>query len=95
MDGAPFVKARVLGSGCGKLIASPLRTTGQPLRRAMLTWCFQPEIMVRSYRGTAPRIAASAYIDPSAQVIGDVNSIRRTPVRYVRYRQHNKVEEQS
>ncbi len=28
--------------------------------------------MIRTYRGTAPQIAASAYIDPSAQVIGDV-----------------------
>lgn len=29
--------------------------------------------MIRAYRGIVPRIAASAYIDPSAQVIGDVN----------------------
>lgn len=28
--------------------------------------------MVRPYRGVAPRIAQSAYIDPSAQIIGDV-----------------------
>jgi carbonic anhydrase/acetyltransferase-like protein (isoleucine patch superfamily) len=28
--------------------------------------------MIRSFRGIHPRIAASAYIDPSAQVIGDV-----------------------
>jgi carbonic anhydrase/acetyltransferase-like protein (isoleucine patch superfamily) len=28
--------------------------------------------MVRSYRGVAPRVAPSAYIDDSAQVIGDV-----------------------
>ena len=28
--------------------------------------------MIRSYRGVVPRIAPSAYIDPSAQVIGDV-----------------------
>jgi carbonic anhydrase/acetyltransferase-like protein (isoleucine patch superfamily) len=28
--------------------------------------------MIRSFRGTAPRIAASAYIDPGAHVIGDV-----------------------
>jgi gamma-carbonic anhydrase len=28
--------------------------------------------MIRSYRGVVPRIAASAYVDPSAQVIGDV-----------------------
>ncbi|MGH9668093.1 MAG: gamma carbonic anhydrase family protein [Bryobacteraceae bacterium] len=28
--------------------------------------------MIRSYRGVKPKIAASAYIDPSAQVIGDV-----------------------
>jgi carbonic anhydrase/acetyltransferase-like protein (isoleucine patch superfamily) len=28
--------------------------------------------MIRPYRGTTPKIAESAYIDPSAQVIGDV-----------------------
>ena len=28
--------------------------------------------MIRSFRGIAPRIAASAYIDPSAQIIGEV-----------------------
>ncbi|MBZ5607843.1 MAG: gamma carbonic anhydrase family protein [Acidobacteriia bacterium] len=28
--------------------------------------------MIRAYRGIVPQIAASAYIDPSAQVIGDV-----------------------
>lgn len=28
--------------------------------------------MIRSYRGVAPRIAPSVYIDPSAQIIGDV-----------------------
>jgi|SRR5687767_2398592 len=28
--------------------------------------------MIRAYRGVVPRIAASCYIDPSAQVIGDV-----------------------
>jgi carbonic anhydrase/acetyltransferase-like protein (isoleucine patch superfamily) len=28
--------------------------------------------MIRSYRGVLPKVAASAYIDPSAQVIGDV-----------------------
>ena len=28
--------------------------------------------MIRAYRGVVPRIAASAYVDPSAQVIGDV-----------------------
>ncbi len=28
--------------------------------------------MIRAYRGKVPQVAASAYIDPSAQVIGDV-----------------------
>ncbi len=28
--------------------------------------------MIRPYRGVLPRIAVSAYVDPSAQVIGDV-----------------------
>jgi carbonic anhydrase/acetyltransferase-like protein (isoleucine patch superfamily) len=33
---------------------------------------YPPTIMIRSFRGIAPRIAASAYIDPGAHVIGDV-----------------------
>ena len=28
--------------------------------------------MIRSYRGRLPQIAASAYVDPAAVVIGDV-----------------------
>ncbi len=28
--------------------------------------------MIRPYRGVAPNVAASAYVDPSAQIIGDV-----------------------
>ncbi|MGH9674099.1 MAG: gamma carbonic anhydrase family protein, partial [Bryobacteraceae bacterium] len=28
--------------------------------------------MIRAYRGVAPKVATSAYIDPSAQVTGDV-----------------------
>ena len=36
--------------------------------------------MIRSYRGIRPRIAASTYIDPSAQVIGDVEIGERSSV---------------
>jgi carbonic anhydrase/acetyltransferase-like protein (isoleucine patch superfamily) len=36
--------------------------------------------MIRSYRGVTPRIADSAYIDPSAQIIGDVVIGERTSV---------------
>lgn len=36
--------------------------------------------MLRSYRGVLPRIAASAYIDPSAQVIGDVTVGERSSI---------------
>ena len=36
----------------------------------MLDWVFVT--MIRAWRGTTPKIAASAYIDPSAQLIGDV-----------------------
>jgi carbonic anhydrase/acetyltransferase-like protein (isoleucine patch superfamily) len=50
--------------------------------------------LLRSYRGTIPRVAASAYIDASAQVIGDVeigerssvwmNAVVRGDVHYIR-----------
>lgn len=36
--------------------------------------------MLRSYRGVSPRIAASAYIDPSAQVIGNVTVGERSSI---------------
>src|SRR3984885_12672741 len=36
--------------------------------------------MIRPYRGALPKIAASAYIDPSAQVIGDVTVGERSSV---------------
>jgi carbonic anhydrase/acetyltransferase-like protein (isoleucine patch superfamily) len=50
--------------------------------------------MIRAYRGVVPKIAASAYIDPSAQVIGDVeigeassvwmNAVIRGDVHWIR-----------
>ncbi|MBI3470078.1 MAG: gamma carbonic anhydrase family protein [Candidatus Solibacter usitatus] len=50
--------------------------------------------MIRSYRGISPRIAESSYIDPSAQIIGDVvigerssvwpNSTIRGDVHFIR-----------
>ena len=36
--------------------------------------------MIRSYKGLAPRIPASCYVDPSAQVIGDVTLGERSSV---------------
>ena len=36
--------------------------------------------MLRSYRGLSPRIAGSAYIDPSAQLIGDITVGERSSI---------------
>ena len=36
--------------------------------------------MIRSFKGIAPRVAASAYVDPSAQVIGDVTIGERSSI---------------
>jgi len=36
--------------------------------------------MIRAYRGVYPKVAASSYIDPSAQVIGDVEIGERSSV---------------
>ena len=36
--------------------------------------------MIRTYRGVSPKIAASAYIDPSAQIIGDVTIGERSSI---------------
>lgn len=59
--------------------------------------------MIRAYRGKAPQIAPSAYIDPSAQVIGDVtigerssvwcNSTLRGDVHYIRIGEESNVQD--
>src|SRR5258706_8009033 len=36
--------------------------------------------MIRTFRGIAPKVALSAYVDPSAQVIGDVEIGERSSV---------------
>ena len=36
--------------------------------------------MIRSFRGTTPSIAVSAYVDPSAVVIGDVRIGERSSI---------------
>ncbi|MCC7173741.1 MAG: gamma carbonic anhydrase family protein [Bryobacterales bacterium] len=36
--------------------------------------------MIRAFRGVRPRIAASAFVDPSAQVIGDVQIGERSSI---------------
>lgn len=59
--------------------------------------------MLRPYRGVMPKIAASAYIDPSAQVIGDVvigerssvwpNTTVRGDVNYIRIGDESNVQD--
>jgi len=59
--------------------------------------------VIRTYRGVAPTIAASAYIDPSAQIIGDVvigerssvwpNSTIRGDVHYIRIGEETNVQD--
>ena len=36
--------------------------------------------MIRTYRGVSPRIAVSAYVDPSAEILGDVELGERSSV---------------
>lgn len=61
--------------------------------------------MIRAYRGVSPKIAASAYIDPSAQVIGDVsvgerssiwpNATARGDVHYIRIGDDTNIQDNS
>ena len=61
--------------------------------------------MIRSYRGILPKVAPSAYIDPSAQVIGDVvvgerssiwpNATVRGDVNYIRIGEETNVQDNS
>jgi carbonic anhydrase/acetyltransferase-like protein (isoleucine patch superfamily) len=41
---------------------------------------FTPELMMRSFRGIAPKVAVSAYVDASAQIIGDVEIGERSSI---------------
>jgi carbonic anhydrase/acetyltransferase-like protein (isoleucine patch superfamily) len=59
--------------------------------------------MIRSYQGHLPRIPASCYVDPSAQVIGDVtlgerssvwmNAVLRGDVHSIRVGAHSNVQD--
>ncbi len=61
--------------------------------------------MIRAYRGVSPRVAVSAYVDPSAQVIGDVwigerssiwpNVTVRGDVNYIRIGDESNVQDNS
>ncbi|MFN0166486.1 MAG: gamma carbonic anhydrase family protein [Bryobacteraceae bacterium] len=61
--------------------------------------------MIRSYRGILPRIASSCYIDPTAQVIGDVeigehsslwmNVVVRGDVNFIRIGAESNVQDNS
>jgi carbonic anhydrase/acetyltransferase-like protein (isoleucine patch superfamily) len=61
--------------------------------------------MIRAYRGVSPKVAASAYVDPSAQVIGDVwigerssiwpNTTVRGDVNYIRIGEESNVQDNS
>ena len=61
--------------------------------------------MIRAYRGVVPKIAASAYIDQSAQVIGDVavgerssiwpNVTARGDVNYIRIGDETSIQDNS
>jgi carbonic anhydrase/acetyltransferase-like protein (isoleucine patch superfamily) len=61
--------------------------------------------MIRAYRGVVPKVAASAYIDPSAQLIGDVvvgekssiwpNASVRGDVHFIRIGEETNVQDNS
>lgn len=61
--------------------------------------------MIRAYRGVYPKVAATAYVDPSAQVIGDVvigerasvwpNVTIRGDVNYIRIGDESNVQDNS
>ncbi len=62
--------------------------------RRQIRAVFRVEIMIRSYKGTLPQIASTAFVEASAQVIGDVhigeqssvwfNCVIRGDVHYIR-----------
>ena len=59
--------------------------------------------MLRSYKGKSPLVASTCYVDPSAQVIGDVtlgehssvwmNCVLRGDVNYIRIGAHSNVQD--
>ena len=61
--------------------------------------------MIRSYKGTTPRVPATAFVDDSAQLIGDVtlgqhasiwmNAVLRGDVHYIKVGAHTNVQDNS
>lgn len=51
------------------LLSSPTSTP----RGALRPICYYPQIMIRPFRGVQPQIHPTAFVDHSAQVIGDVH----------------------
>jgi carbonic anhydrase/acetyltransferase-like protein (isoleucine patch superfamily) len=61
--------------------------------------------MIRSYKGITPRVPASAFVDESAQLIGDVtlgehasiwmNTVLRGDVHYIKVGAHSNVQDNS
>ena len=61
--------------------------------------------MIRSYQGVAPRVPASAFVDESAQVIGDVtlgehasiwmNAVLRGDVHHIKVGAHTNIQDNS
>jgi carbonic anhydrase/acetyltransferase-like protein (isoleucine patch superfamily) len=59
--------------------------------------------MIRSYQGVSPRVAASAYVDETAQLIGDVtlaehasvwmNTVLRGDVHHIRIGSHSNIQD--
>ena len=50
------------------------------MRAACVNIGFSATYMIRSYRGVLPSVAVSAYVDPSAQVIGNVQVGERSSI---------------
>ncbi len=87
----PLKRFRFLGNARGHFLSLPVRPDHRSQKqtrehshtlsiRASVSMKLYLRIMIRSYRGAVPQIAASAYIDPSAQIIGDVTIGERSSV---------------
>jgi len=55
-------------NACAKLASFPLTPDSKHVKAS-----FSTELMIRSYKGTTPRIASTAFVAENATVIGDVH----------------------
>jgi carbonic anhydrase/acetyltransferase-like protein (isoleucine patch superfamily) len=86
--------ATFTGFSLGRFVRAFALIAGETPAIPGIRLCYYPKIMIRPFGGVQPQIPGSAYVDPSAQIIGDVqlgeqasvwcNAVLRGDMYYIR-----------